>query len=190
MTQPPTPWRSTSPASEWAPRPTWCASTATRPRLRRRRPAGVDRAAERLPRGQSRRPARNRGRELRARSPRRSASESLTLAGPPEAESSAPAACRRARDWSDNLERWPRVTYDPAMWTKRPDPEQRRRLLEALAGLRERRAQLPPMSDDAIDDAPPESRAELARRTLAGWEPGPSPTAREMPADLLHSEPS
>lgn len=70
-----------------------------------------------------------------------------------------------------------------------PDPENRRRTLEVLAALRESRAQLPLISEEAINDALAESRAELEHRAFAGWEPAPLPATRETPSDRLHSDP-
>lgn len=70
-----------------------------------------------------------------------------------------------------------------------PDPDPRERTLEALARLRRSRAEQPPISEEAIDEALAASRADLESRAFAGWEPTALPAAPESPTDLLHSDP-
>lgn len=69
-----------------------------------------------------------------------------------------------------------------------PDPDPRERSLEALARLRQSRAEQPSISEEAIEGALAESRAELERRAFAAWEPAALPATRETPPGLLHSD--
>ena len=73
-------------------------------------------------------------------------------------------------------------TYDADMGPM-PDSEDRHRTLAALASLRELRAQGPPISEAAIEDALAQSRAEIEDRAFGRWELRPSPQAPDDPPD-------
>lgn len=65
-----------------------------------------------------------------------------------------------------------------------PDPDPRERSLEALARLRQSRAEQPPISEEEIGEALAASRAELESRVFAGRAPGPAIAPRERSSDL------